>query len=143
MVELNVFIKRIQNIDKFLKKVAPDVLMKSEREIIALNNVQLLEGKNADDKIMQQGYSKAYGNKRRKKGLQTSFVDLKFSGFYQESKKGEKAEGGINIVSGASYEKYLRGNFHNHVGLTKRNADKVADLISEPLAELIKNYISK
>jgi len=38
-----------------------------------------------DDKIMQRGYSKNYGKRRKKKGLQTKYVDLHFTGKFHKS----------------------------------------------------------
>lgn len=141
MVELEVFIKRLHGLTDFVNKVGADLLLEKEKEIVNMNNEQLLKGKNISDDIMQRGYSTQYGKKRRKAGLQTSYVDLKFTGAYQDSRKGMKAKGGMNIVSGVDYEKYLRGNFPDHVGLNKVDSDIVAAMIQKPLAVLIKKYL--
>ena len=141
MVTFDVFVKRMNKLDNFVNKVAPELLLKNEKEIVDLNNAQLMAGKNTDSETMQRGYSTQYGKKRRKAGLQTSFVDLKFSGAYQDSRKGKKSSKGINIISDVDYEKYLRGNFPGHVGLNKVDSNFVAKMISKPLAILIKKYL--
>lgn len=143
MVDIELFVERLNRIESFLKKKAPEMLMKHERKIVELNNAQLVKGKGTDGDIMQRGYSAGYASKRRKKGLQTNYVDLKYSGKYQDSRKGVKAKGGIDIKSGVDYEKYLRGNYPKHIGLTKENAESITDLLSVELAKDIKQYLIK
>ena len=142
-MEIKVFIKRIEGLKAYLISKSGELLMKHEREIVELNNAQLMEGKNADNKLMQKGYSPGYGKRRKKAGLQTSFVDLRFTGKYQDTRKGEKVKDGMNIVSGVDYEKYLRGNFPKHSGLTDPNAEKVGELLMKDIAVLINKYLEK
>jgi len=143
MVEFNVFVKRFSELPKFLETKGPELLMKHEKEILTKSKEQLLKGKNVNSEIMQRGYSTQYGKKRKKAGLQTSFVDLKFSGKYQDTKKGVKAKEGMNIISDVDYEKYLRGNFPDHVGLDKGNSDEVKKLLADEVAVLIKKFLVK
>jgi len=143
MIQFDVFIKRFGTLEAYLKGKAPELLMKHEAEIVKMNNEQLLKGKNKLSETMQKGYSPAYGKKRKKAGLQTSFVDLKFSGAYQDSRKGVKVKDGINIQSSVDYEKYLRGNFPDHVGLDKKNSDTIKELLSKEVAVLTKKYLLK
>ena len=141
MVEFTEFIKRFNNLEKFLVSKSGDLLMKHEGQIISMSNAQLLEGKNVDGKIMQRGYSAAYGKIRKKAGLQTARVDLKLTGTYQDTKRGFKSRGGLDIRSAADYEAHLRGNFPNHVGLTKKNAEILAKLLSNQIAVMIDKYL--
>ena len=143
MVTFDKFVSQFGKLEKHLISKSGTLLMKNEGKIIALNNKQLLEGKNALNKTMQTGYSGGYSTRRRKAGLQTGFVDLKFSGKYQDSKRGVKVADGMNIESGVDYEKYLRGNFPNHVGLTDKNSEAVAELLSDEVAVLIEKYLTK
>ena len=50
---------------------------------------------------------------------------------------------GFDIKSEADYEKYLRGNFPEHVGLTSKNVAIVKEEIVEELAVLIKTYLTE
>ena len=102
----------------------------------------MLAGKNVEGRVMQTGYSPAYAKKRKKAGLQTGFVDLRFTGKYQDRKKGVKVKEGINLISDVDYEKYLRGNFPDHVGLNKRDSEIVAEALAKPLAVLIDKFLS-
>jgi hypothetical protein len=99
------------------------------------------DGLNADGEIMQSGYSTGYAKRRKKKGLQTKFVDQHFSGNYHSKQKAVVAREGIDIKSGLEYEKYLRKNFPNSVGLTPPNAEKTAEKIADILAPKIKKYL--
>jgi hypothetical protein len=141
MVTLQKFIKNVDGLEKFARKTANELLFKRGKEIVDINNAELLKGKNVNNKFMQLGYSAGYARKRIKKGLQTKFVDLSFTGKYQKSRKAVKAEEGLNIESDADYEKYLRGNFPEHVGLNEKEAEKIAVKISEQLAIQIKKFL--
>jgi hypothetical protein len=141
MVTFEQFKKKFDTLPTWLPKEGAKVVMKQKTKIVELNNSQLLSGKNIDNEIMQSGYSTAYGRRRQKKGLQTAFVDLKFTGKYQDSRKAVKAAGGVNIQSGVDYEKYLRGNFEGHVGLTEENAEVIAEAALNDIAKMIKNYL--
>lgn len=141
MVTWDEFVKRFNKLTDYLNDKSGDILMKHERKIIDLNNAQLLEGKNIANKIMQRGYSPGYAKTRRKAGLQTSVVDLKFSGKYQNSRRGVKVKQGMNILSGVDYEKYLRGNFPGHVGLTEKNSDIIKKDLLDDIAKEIKKFL--
>ena len=142
MVTFDVFVDRFNKLLPFLKEKAPEIAMKSEKEIIQLSNSQLLAGNNIWDKVMQQGYSPQYGKRRRKAGLQTQFVDLKFTGKYQKSKKLViDAQENLDIISNVDYEPYLRANFPDHVGLNKKNADQISEKIVKELAEVTKKFL--
>lgn len=143
MVTFEVFVQRFNKLLPFLKEKAPEIALKHETEIIQLSNKQLLQGNNIWDKVMQTGYSPQYGKKRRKAGLQTQFVDLKFTGKYQKSKKlvVDAQENGIDIISDVDYEGYLRENFPDHVGLNKKNADVISEKIVKELADETKKYL--
>lgn len=143
MVELKTFIRRFDNIDKFLVKTGQKLLIKLNDEVVDLQNKQLLRGVNVKNEIMQRGYSSQYGKKRRKRGLQTAFVDLKFTGKYQSTKKLFKKQEGVDIRSAADYEPHLRANFPDHVGLTVPNAEKIAQLLVKDLAVEIDKYLGK
>jgi len=141
MVEFETFVKRFEKLPEYLKRKSGELLMKESGKIVELSNDQLQKGLNTEGRIMQRGYSPQYGKKRRKAGLQTSFVDLRFTGQYQDTKKLVKAKDGANIISDVDYEKYLRGNFPKHVGLTEENADRISELLADEVAVLIKKYL--
>lgn len=143
MVDLQEFVKRFDTLPAFLQKEGNKILMKHNNDIVTLANEQLLKGVNIEGQTMQKGYSPAYGKKRKKSGLQTSFVDLKFTGKYQDSRKLVSYEYGVDIRSEADYEAHLRGNFPNHSGLTEPNAEVTAVKMEDEIAKLIETYLTK
>jgi hypothetical protein len=142
-VTLDILIERIDTLDEYLKMKSADVMVSHQDEIISLSNAQLMEGKNINDKIMQQGYSKGYTKRRMKQELQTKFVDLRFTGKYQDTKKLHKTDDGVDIKSDVDYEKYLRGNFPEHVGLTSKNSEIISEAVVNEIAQLARQYLLK
>jgi len=98
-------------------------------------------GENIKGEIIQKGYSKTHEKKRKEKGLQTGFVDLKFTGKYYDTLKAKKADKGVNIISGTSYGKYLKNMFPEHRGLTEKSAEIIAEDLEKEVADLIKKYL--
>ena len=143
MVEWDTFIKRANGLAEYVQKQSSELLFKRSKEIVELNNKQLMQGKGKSGDIMQRGYSSGYSKLRKKKGLQTSYVDLKFTGKYQDTRKGVKSQKGLNIISDVDYEKYLRGNFPDHVGLTSDNQELIKELLVPELAVMIKKYLTQ
>ena len=141
-ISFKTFVSRFNKLEKKIVPMAQDIIMKYQSEVINLSNKQLLEGEDINNKIMQRGYSPAYGKRRKKSGLQTSFVDLKFTGQYQDTKRLFKTNKGFDIRSAADYEAHLRANFPDHVGLNKVNADEIAELLATDLAVEIDKYFS-
>lgn len=119
------------------------VLSGQEREILDMIRSQHHEGMGRDDKIMQRGYSKSYGKRRKKKGLQTKFVDLHFTGKFHKSLDLVPTKEGMDVQSTEPYGYYVKANFPTSAGLTKENAEKVATLVANILAPKIKNYLIK
>lgn len=142
-IEFDEFVKRFAGLKDFLNSISSALLLRYDKEIVGFNNEQLLRGVNVEGRTMQKGYSPQYGKRRKKAGLQTAFVDLKFTGKYQDTKKGVAAAKGINLISDTEYEKYLRGNFPDHVGLTKKNAETTAKLLEKEVAVEIEKYLTK
>lgn len=143
MVTLQIFVDRFDAIEYHARKIASELLFKKSQEIVKLNRKQLMEGKNTEDKIIQSGYSTPYARKRKKKGLQTRFVDLYFTGKFQKSLRGVKNIEGLDLDSDADYEKYLRGNYPEIMGLNKVDAEMIAQSIADELAKEIKTYLIK
>lgn len=143
MVTFETFVERFRELPDYLNKVGSDLLMKHNNEIVPLANTQLMKGVNINEETMQKGYSGAYGKKRKKVGLQTSFVDLKFTGKYQDSKKLVKYDYGVDIRSSADYEAHLRANFPEHVGLTEPNAEIIAKKMEDDVAKEILTFLTK
>ena len=123
MVTLDTFANRVSGLRKFLLKRGQEIIISRQEKVVNMVRLQHHAGKNKLGKRMQSGYSTPYGKRRKKKGLQTKFVDLHFTGEYHKSlflvpsvKKFDQ-QAGINVLSDADYAKYLRGNFPNSTGI--------------------------
>jgi hypothetical protein len=55
--------------------------------------------------------------------------------------KVEPAKEGVDIRSNVEYEQYIREMFPGLAGLTKENAEKVAEEVAKMLAPEIKKYL--
>jgi hypothetical protein len=141
MITLDTFAKRFTGLKRFVHKRGTELLIKHNEAIVKMQKDQHLAGVNKQDKIMQQGYSSGYAKRRKKKGLQTSYVDLHFTGKYHKGLKVRPDKEGVNVESNVEYEKYLRERFEGMAGLTKKNADVISNIIAKELAIDIKKYL--
>ena len=141
MVNIEEFIKRLDGVDHFATKRASELLFERGKKIVELNNAELMKGKNTEGGVIQRGYSAGYAKLRQKKGLQTSFVDLRFTGKFQDSSKPVKVLGGLDIDSDADYEKHLRAKYPNIRGLNEAQSEIIAKEIAKELATDLKKYL--
>ena len=78
---INQAISKLGKLSSFLAKEPNKLLLTPTRAMEGIMKERIfLEGLNSDSNPIGIGYSKLWGDIRRKKGLQTDFVDLKFSG---------------------------------------------------------------
>ncbi len=141
MVNFDEFARRFGNLPDFIRKEGRKILKQNEKLIVDMQTGQHHKGVNIHSEQMQGGYSTGYGKRRKKSGLQTSFVDLHFSGKFHKSLKVVPAKGGVDVKSNVDYEKYLRGNFPGEAGLTATNAEQVAEIVANLLAVQMKKFL--
>ena len=141
MVEFKEFVRRFGRLHTYATKQAQKILKENERMVVDLQTGQHHAGVNKLGEQMQSGYSKGYGVRRRKSGLQTSFVDLHFTGKMHKGSKVLPVKGGVDIRSREPYEHYVRANFPKAWGMTGENAEALAQLIAERLARDIKQFL--
>ena len=140
------FAKRVQNIDRFIIQTTEEEIIKLEPVIRRLMQARLKIGKTVKGDTIQKGYSEPYGSKRRKKGLQTSFVDLKFSGkFYKgifiEDTKAKRSKIEIDLSSNVEYADYLR-RYDGVYGLDDKASKMVKQRIIKVITPKIKRYLT-
>jgi len=141
MIDFNTFVKRIDQLERFVRIQAQKTLKKQGQDIIKMMRGQHHAGLNREGKQMQSGYSTGYGKRRKKSGLQTKFVDLHFTGKYHKSLKVVSQKNGVDVSSTEPYAHYLRGNFPGMAGLTPKNADDMSEVIADILAPKIKKFL--
>lgn len=74
-------INKLKKLENFLDKQPNKLLLTPTRAVEGIMKERIfLQGLNSDSNPIGIGYSQLWGDIRKKKGLQTDFVDLKFSG---------------------------------------------------------------
>jgi len=141
MVTFQTFANRFAKLRAYVESEGQKILKRNEKMLVEMQTEQHHAGLNKKSEQMQGGYSTGYSKRRKKKGLQTSFVDLHFSGKYHKGLKVTPAKGGVDIRSNVDYEQYLRKNFPGEAGLTGVNAEAVAELVAKELAVKIKKFL--
>lgn len=141
MVTFTEFSKRFGRLPAFIMKDGKRILKENERLIVDMQTGQHHKGVNKLGEQMQSGYSTGYGKRRRKAGLQTSFVDLHFTGKMHKGFKVLPVKGGVDIRSREPYEYYVRGNFPHGWGLIDPNAEIAANIVAEKLAVQMKKML--
>jgi hypothetical protein len=142
MITFETFVKRWGGLKKFIIKRTNQLMKEMGDEIVKMITDQQHEGINAEGEKMQTGYSSGYGKKRRKKGLQTRFVDLHFSGKMHKGMKVRAAKDGIDIRSKEPYEHFVRVNFPKGFSLTEEHSELVGNIVAEKLAVEIDTYFT-
>lgn len=143
MVSFDTFVKRFSGLQDFVTKKSKEILLKENDRIVKMQQEQHMSGVGADDKTMQTGYSTGYTRTRKKKGLQTRYVDLHFSGKYHRGLKVKPVKEGLDVESNVEYEQYIRKMFPSMAGLTGKNANEISAILVKKLAPEIKKYLVK
>ena len=92
-------IGKIKRLDNLLSKEANKILFSPTRGLEGIMKERIfLEGLNSDSMSIGGGYSKRWGKKRVKKGLQIDFVDLKFSGRLRKSMTTKRADANTSVI---------------------------------------------
>jgi len=141
MVTFDEFVSRFLKLGPFIKKRSKELLVQNGEQIKEMVKEQHHAGVNRDNKKMQSGYSPGYAKRRKKKGLQTSFVDLHFTGKYHKTLDIVPVKDGVDVQSTEPYAYYLRGSFPKMAGLTPKNAELMSEVIARLLAVEIKKYL--
>ena len=143
MVTLQTFIQRVDTLKTFIEKEFKHILVNESDQVVNMIQEQHHAGQGSDDKTMQTGYSSGYTKRRKKKGLQTRYVDLHFSGKYHKGLKVKPAEDGVDVESNVEYEEYIRERFGTAVGLTSANAKQISEIVANILTPKIKKHLVK
>jgi len=141
MVEFKEFSRRFGMLPAFIKKEGKKILKGDQQRIIDMVKAQQHAGVNVEGEQMQGGYSKGYRKRRSKKGLQTGFVDLHFTGKMHKGLKVRPVKSGVDVRSHEPYEYYVRANFPKSFGLIEPNAELIASHVANLLAVQMKKFL--
>ena len=148
MKELLSLIQKFRDSNTFVAQRSAEFLSNnSTADIIEkYNREQLAEGEDADGNDLG-GYGMRRTVERKDAGLQTDFIDLKFSGDFYDSifAQGElKGSTRVNLKIDSIGDKWEEikhdERFENALGLTQENADKVGVSLAEHIAKELNKY---
>lgn len=127
-------IERLGRIGNSVDVVIDKALKATEQDYIALNESQMAKGKlNDGSDIIPTPYSPGYAKRRQKAGLQTGFIDLRFTGAFYKGFTVQRDLMKLNLGSNVAYEKYISGRYTEKIyGLTPENMVKYREII-QPL----------
>lgn len=116
-------IRRFQTLSQHIDEDVVLSLEETKADFIRLNEDQWKEGIRRDGlPITPEPYSAAYGKLRRKKGLQTDFIDLYSTGaFYKNVFVASIDNDLIKFRSDVPYEKFLTKRYDKIWGLDPEN----------------------
>lgn len=136
MAARNQKLRRLRNFLTGIKgrsrSYAVEYLKTQERFIEDMNRDQLSQGLDTQGMVMQEGYSDQWGAEREAKGLQTDFVDLKFTGSFHKEIEAKITPYYIQFTN-PEREKLIRNeqlfatDTKRILGLTKGNAEILAN----------------
>lgn len=132
--DLTRLINKYKNLKPATEKIVNKIML-SNSEILE-NEVrgQLSKGKDGEGQTIQRGYSRQYGRRRASRGLQTSFVDLNFSGDFYKSIVMVPFIGILEYVfiSEVEYARYLEGKYENILEISQINMVRFTKNILNP-----------
>lgn len=127
-------IVKLKGLTTFVRVSASNAIDDNKEDILDLNKAQMLV-LGVDNEGDQLGiYAPFTVQEREKKGLQTNFIDLRFTGEFQDKMVVEKTDlAKFELTSTDSkWENKLEPQFPDALGLTNENEDKLTkDLITQ------------
>ena len=142
-VTIDRFVKKVDSLKEFIIQEVNRIMLKLGPQIEEMQRKRLSEGKNIKDKTIQKGYSEGYARRRKKKGLQTNYVDLNFTGeFYRSLDMVAEADfGKFDIISDVDYARYIFARFPQISGLSQKDAKTIKNLIIKELQQSVRKYL--
>lgn len=142
-MDIEVFIQKLRNLQNFANIEGNRLILDNAGLIESMQIKRLGRGKTKENKYIQKGYSPGYAKRRKKKGLQTNYVDLNFTGeFYESLQVTEEPNfGSFDIISDVDYAPHLFKKYEDITGLSEANAKKLKKVLVTGLEKSIKNYL--
>jgi hypothetical protein len=125
-------IQKLERVADNLDAIIVRAINETESDFIKLNEEQWAEGTfNRKIPGTTTPYSAPYAKVRQKKGLQTAFVDFKFTGELYKRYKIDIGSKGLKLSSDVDYEKDLTKRFGEDMwGLTDENLVKYRAILA-------------
>lgn len=137
-------ILKLKSLPEFTKAAAGDSIVDNKDDILDLNKAQMLVlGADSDGAQLGQ-YSPFSKEERKKKGLQTDYIDLRFTGEFQDKMS-------LNKIDDLSYEidstdpkwnDKLRPRWPDALGLDSDNEERLTKILTDHIDFQVDNYLS-
>jgi hypothetical protein len=142
--KLNTLKTKLEKVNDFTSRALDNIILTDEAEVLSdFIRKQLSEGlKPNGEEISLFGYSKMWASERANAGLQTDFVDLKFSGRMYEGIEPVSVTNDVYFFdSDVPYTTDLIARYGEFLGLSEEDKDKLKELVREKIKPMFKNYL--
>lgn len=141
-MNINAFISKLNSLESKAKIVVNKTIIKEAPEA---NREQLEQGLNADGEAITKQtiragattYSKGYAKLRKRKGLQTKYIDAKFTGKYHNSIKAKRKGKDYKLDATDPKANKVEENLGNLVGLNEKAVIEVEKALEFNLEALM------
>ena len=135
--------RKLAGIEAKVRVIVVSSIKRHEKQIIKRNQDQLKKGEDANTDQLGNYKDRKWIAKRKKKGLQTKYVDLKFSGDFTKSMFVKFDSAGMSLGLDATDKK--KGILIHHwgediLGLNDQNFDWLFDVIFDDLYKGLNTY---
>jgi len=140
---LREFAQKVHGLRDFIIQEVQKTMIENADAIEEIQRKRLSRGKNIEERTIQKGYSPGYAKTRKRKGLQTNYVDLNFTGeFYQSLDMVPEGDfGKFDIISDVEYAPYIFNRYANIMGLNKAQTKELKDIVLKELKPAIRKYL--
>lgn len=137
------FTGKLLALPRHLNTAVKRFIKQNEKNIIKRNQAQLLSGQDSNGDEFGGYKSASHVKKRKKKGLQTSHIDLKFEGDFQKQMYVSFDGTGVKMGSKDKKEEILIHHWGEDIfGLNDENFDWLSTKLFEYLTNDLKTYFT-
>jgi hypothetical protein len=148
MATVEDLIKKLTLLPKLVKTSANMAIDKNKEDIVDLNKAQMLVlGVDADGDQLGE-YAPLSVEIRDDAGLQTDYIDLRFTGKFQDSMNIKKKDKGFELIAtdgkwdGNSISPTLKERWPDALGLIPDNENKVTNIITGNIDRAVSKFLN-
>jgi hypothetical protein len=124
-------IQQLKDLPETVQRGVDKAVIDDQYEIAEINREQLLSGIDAEGNPLGE-YRESTKAARRRRGLQTDYIDLKFTGKFQRSFEIDKKGDDYSLTAkDPKWEDKLMQRWPDAIGIQKENEDRVTEIIKE------------
>lgn len=139
MPDLNDLIRDLKDIPKLIREGVERGMLGDSVDIADLNRDQLAKGKDRDGEGLGS-YAPLTKKIREKKGLQTGFIDLSFTGKSKNSITVKKQT--RNKFDLVSVPRWDESRFPKAIGIAEKNEDKLTRIVTDNIEAVLNTRLT-